>query len=80
MSDRHGGVLKRLYDSEINGCIAEDRGGKYLVALGDENNGFDVQGEVDSWDGALQWLQDQAHHHYPDSLFTTGRIPVWRKR
>jgi len=63
-------VLTRLYNSEINGCIAERPGGDYVVALGDENNGFHAEGRAESWDGALQWLEEQARALYPQSVFT----------
>ena len=61
----------RLYNSEINGCIAEHPGGNYVIALGDENNGFDAEGRAESWDGALRWLKEQARVCYPQSVFTT---------
>jgi hypothetical protein len=64
-------VLTRLYNSEINGCIAEVPGGAYTMALGDEHNGFDAEARADSWDGALQWLEGQARVCYPQSLFAT---------
>jgi len=64
-------VLTRLYNSEINGCVAEAAGGNYLVALGDDHNGFDAEGRAESWDGALRWLEQQARVCYPQSVFTT---------
>ena len=41
-------VLTRLYNSEINGCVAEVPEGSYIVALGDEHNGFDAEGRAES--------------------------------
>jgi hypothetical protein len=56
-----------MYNLETwtSGCIAERPGGDYVVALGDENNGFDAQGRAEAWYGALQWLEEQARGCYP---------------
>jgi hypothetical protein len=63
-------VLTRLYNSEINGCVAEVPEGSYIVALGDEHNGFDAERRAETWDGALRWLGEQARVCYPKSRFT----------
>jgi hypothetical protein len=62
-------VLQDLYDSEINAVISWLWDGGIDVGLGDELNGYDVEGQVSTFAEATAWLRDQACRHYPDSEF-----------
>jgi hypothetical protein len=62
-------ILQALYDSEINVSISWLWDGGIDVALGDELNGYDADGQVSTVAEAAAWLRDQACKHYPDSGF-----------
>jgi hypothetical protein len=62
-------ILSALYESEINASISWLWDGGIDVALGDELNGYDAEGQVSTIAEAAAWLRDQACRHYPDSTF-----------
>jgi hypothetical protein len=62
-------ILNALYESEINASISWLWDGGIDVALGDELNGYDAEGQVSTFAEATAWLRDQACKHYPDSGF-----------
>jgi hypothetical protein len=62
-------ILNALYESEINASISWLRDGGIDVALRDELNGYDAEGQVSTFAEATAWLRDQACKHYPDIGF-----------
>jgi hypothetical protein len=65
-------ILQRLYDSEINVWITSFWDDGFYVRLGDEMNGFRIEGRCDTWAEVERWLDRQARAHYPDSDFARG--------
>lgn len=77
---RASDIPQRLYDSEINFSISCFWDGGFGVKLGDEMNGFDAATQVQTFQEALCWLDQEARRRYPDSLYVTGRYPEgWRQ-
>jgi hypothetical protein len=68
-------ILDDLYASEIDFRIATNWDAGWSVALGNEYGGFVAETNVDSFDGACEWLRAAAIQHYPNSEFarTAGR-------
>lgn len=72
-------IPQRLYDSEINFSISCFWDGGFDVKLGDGHNGFVAETTVNTYDEALQWLDQEARKQYPDSQYVTGKYPPgWR--
>jgi hypothetical protein len=70
------GVLKELYDSEINFSISCDSDGGFDVRLGDEYNGWKESKNVRDLDVGVRWLMRAAIHHYPESDFAKQYRPT----
>jgi hypothetical protein len=51
-------LLQALYDSEINASISWLWDGGIEVALGDELNGYEAEGQVSTVAEAAVWLRD----------------------
>ncbi len=62
-------IMQRLYDSEINCEISTFWDGGFTWKLGDGMNGYDAEGEADTFVKAEQQLADKARELYPQSKF-----------
>lgn len=63
-------VFQSIYDEEINFAISTMWDGRFDVALGDEMNGYEAEGNVDTWDEVAPWLADAVAWHYPNSCIS----------
>lgn len=66
-------ILQDLYDSEINVSISTFWDAGYDMKIGDNMNGFDEEGSVETWAEVEPWLERAAIAHYPDSVFAQNR-------
>jgi len=66
-------VLDALYDSELNFSIASFWDNGLDVKLGDEMNGWDAEGSVQTAAEAAEWLDRKARAIYPKSKYATGK-------
>lgn len=62
-------IMQRLYDSEINCSISTFWDGGFMWKLGDEMNGFDADGEAETFSAAEMELAAAASAKYPNSAF-----------
>ena len=69
-------VLDKLYASEVNFTISSFWDNGIDVALGDETNGYDAEGNVQTAAEAAEWLDREARQLYPKSKYATGREPI----
>ena len=68
-------VLDALYESEINFSISCFWDNGLDVKLGDEMNGYQAEGNVRTAEQAAEWLDTQAHIHFPRSKYAAGKEP-----
>jgi len=68
-------VLDALYDSEINFSISCFWDNNIDVKLGDQMNGFQAEGNLETANDAARWLDEQARKHYPTSKYATSKEP-----
>lgn len=61
--------LQKIYDSEINISITTFWDAGYKLKLGDEANGYNAEGNVDTAEEIVPWFQKQIKLHYPKSKY-----------
>lgn len=68
-----GGVIDKLYASEINFHIASFWDAGIDVALGDNMNGYVAQTNVKTSAEAAAWLDKEVRERYPNSVYAGGK-------
>ena len=57
-------IIQRLQDSKINGMISWFFDGEWRWAIGDDLNGWKLEGKTDSFEAAVQELAENAFANF----------------